>query len=96
MLCKLCCTDIEKELDKQQLVIDTMPTPRLHTTQSVLKKSKYLSVNVYNKEEVFSNQSVLSETGSKKSVHFDPSVRIRKKKPPRPSQELKPDDSQLF
>ena len=69
-----------------------MPTPRLLEHKSVLRKSKYASVNVYDKDEVFSNKTDKS-IKSKKSVQFDASVKIRKRKPSRPSKEFKPEDS---
>ena len=95
MICRICCTTYE-ELDKNQFEIDIMPTPRtprlLEVPKPVLKKSKFASVNVYDQDEVFSNKT----DKSKKSVQFDASVRIRKRKQSRPSHELKPDESQLF
>ena len=95
MLCRICCTTYE-ELDKSQFEIDIIQTPRysprLLEIKPVLKKPKYASVNVYDQDEVFSNKT----DNTKKSVQFDASVRIRKRKPPRPSQELKPVESELF
>ena len=89
MLCRICCTTYDEELDTNQYEIEVMPTPRLLEQKSVLRKSKYASVNVYDKDEVFSNKT----DKSKKSVQFDATVRIKKRKPSRPSRELKPEDS---